>query len=358
MDLQPLIDRLAEFPPGDHPFVSVYLDARPDQVGRETYHAFVRTELPARAQTYPPHSPQRESVDTDVERIMSWLEREARPQANGIAIFACAVAGFFEGVQLEVPIERNEVFVGRAPHLYPLAAVAHRYRRHAAVVLDTHSARIFVLALGEVTREAVIESESLPKSEVGGWSQARYQRHVGEFQRHHAREVAETLEGLVREEGVEHIVVAANDVALPLLRAELPKTLAARVVEVGQLDVHSSRDQILRSAIEAAHAQEARDDAERVRRLLDAYRAGGLGVVGAEPTLRALAHGQVHELLIAADPAALRPRVGKRAAEVADELVAGARRTDARVTFIEDSSLLAEAGGVGALLRYRPRRAA
>jgi peptide chain release factor subunit 1 len=358
VDLQPLIDRLAEFPPGDHPFVSVYLDARPDHTGRERYHTFIRAELPARAHTYPPHSAARESLETDVERIMSWLEREARPQANGIAIFACAVAGFFEGVQLEVPIERNEVFVGRAPHLYPLAGVAHRYRRHAAVVLDTHSARIFVLALGEVTREAVIESESLSRTDAGGWSQARYQRHVEELQRHHVREVVETLERLVREEAVERIVVAANDVALPLLRAELPKTLAARVVEVGQLDVHSSRDQILRSAIDAAHAEEARDDAERVRRLLDAYRAGGLGVIGTDPTLRALAHGQVHELLIAADPAPLKTRDGRRAAEVADELVGGARRTDARVTFIEDPSLLAEAGGVGALLRFRPRRAA
>jgi hypothetical protein len=225
MDLQPLIDRLAEFPPGDHPFVSVYLDARPDQVGREKYHAFVRTELKARAETYPEHSPARESIDADIERIKTWLEREVRPQSNGIAIFACAAAGFFEGVQFDVPIERNEVFVGPAPHLYPLAAVADRYRRHAAVVLDTHSARIFVMALGEVTAETAVESAALPRSEAGGWSQARYQRHVEEFQRHHAREVAEALERLVREERVERIVVAANDVARPLLRAELPKEL-------------------------------------------------------------------------------------------------------------------------------------
>jgi peptide subunit release factor 1 (eRF1) len=43
---------------------------------------------------------------------------------------------------------------------------------------------------------------------------------------------------------------------------------------------------------------------------------------------------------------------------VADELVAAARQTDARVTFIEDPTLLAEAGGVGAILRYRLQRRA
>src|SRR5262245_15581475 len=211
MALPPLIDRLAAFAPCDRPFVSVYLDARPNQVGRDKFHAFVRGELRARAETYPAHSPARAGLEEDAERILDWLEREARPQADGLAIFACSGAGLFEAVQLEVPIEQSEDFVGDAPHLYPLAAVADRYRRHAAVVLDTHVARIFVLALGEVTAEQTIASESVPKSEAGGWSQARYQRHVQEFQRHHAREVAEALTRLVRDEGVERIVVAAND---------------------------------------------------------------------------------------------------------------------------------------------------
>jgi len=358
MDLQPLIDRLAEFPPGAHPFVSVYLDARPDQTGRDKYHAFVRSELKARAETYPVHSPTRASIDADAARIIAWLQSEARPQANGIAIFACSAAEFFEAAQLEVPIEESEVFVGKAPHLYPLAAVADRYRRHAAVVLDTHTARIFVFALGEVAVEQTIESPSLPKTEAGGWSQARYQRHVEEFQRHHAREVAEALGRLVRDEKVERIVVAANDVALPLLRAELPKELASRVVEVDQLDVHSPRDQILRRALDACRAEDARDDVDRVSRLLDAYRAGGLGVVGVDATLEALAKGQVHELLITSDPARLKARDGRSGAEVADELVAKGRQTDARVTFIEDRALLADAGGVGGLLRFRLRRAA
>ena len=37
----------------------------------------------------------------------------------------------------------------------------------------------------------------------------------------------------------------------------------------------------------------------------------------------------------------------------ADLLVTRARNTGARVTFIEDSALLADIGGVGALLRYQ-----
>jgi peptide subunit release factor 1 (eRF1) len=162
----------------------------------------------------------------------------------------------------------------------------------------------------------------------------------------------------VREESVDRIVVAANDVALPLLRAELPKQLAEQVVEAGDLDMSSPRDLILRRTFEATRQRAARDDAELVRRVLDAYRAGGLGVVGVDATLEALGNGQVHELIIAADPARLRVGDGRAAAVVADELVARARQTDARVAFIEDPELLADAGGVGGLLRFRVRKAA
>jgi peptide subunit release factor 1 (eRF1) len=38
---------------------------------------------------------------------------------------------------------------------------------------------------------------------------------------------------------------------------------------------------------------------------------------------------------------------------LADELVTRARQTGARITFIEDASLLAEYGGAAALLRFR-----
>jgi peptide subunit release factor 1 (eRF1) len=40
-------------------------------------------------------------------------------------------------------------------------------------------------------------------------------------------------------------------------------------------------------------------------------------------------------------------------ARLADELVTKAQQTDARIIFIEDRSLLADVGGVGALLRFR-----
>src|SRR5947207_15534734 len=105
MQLDSLIDRLADFAPTTAPVISLYLDGRPDQHGRERYGVFVRKELAARARAWGDRSPERDSFHRDVDRILRWLHEEARPSANGIAIFACAsAAAFVEAVQPDVPL--------------------------------------------------------------------------------------------------------------------------------------------------------------------------------------------------------------------------------------------------------------
>ncbi len=354
MELQPLIDRLAAVPPTAMPFVSLYLDTRPDHTGRDRSRAFVRRELTARARTYPAHSPERASFDHDAARIDAWLDAEARPSANGIAIFAChALDDFFEAVQLPVPLETSELIVDRRPHVYPLARIADHYRRYAAVVTDTNTARIIVFGLGEVERTGRIENIKMTRSDQGGWSQARYQRHVDHFHRQHVKELVDVLDRVVRTERIDRLVLAGDEVVVPLIRSQLPKALAARVVDVVSLDVRAPEHAVLAETLRAIREQDAREDADLARRVLDAYRAGGLGVVGVEETRAALQNGQVHELVLSARPDRIRGERGEGGAAVADELVALARRTDARVTFLEDPVLLEEVGGVGGLLRYR-----
>jgi peptide subunit release factor 1 (eRF1) len=188
---------------------------------------------------------------------------------------------------------------------------------------------------------------------VGGWAQARYQRHVDEHRAEHTREVVQALERVVREERIDHVALAGNEAAMALLRSQLTKTLAPLVTELPGVTVDTPDSEILRETLGIMPEHDARDDAERVARMYDAYRTGGLAIVGLAGTRAALENGQVHELLLVASPDRLEGAAG---AAVADELVTKARQTAARVTFIDDAALLAEAGGVGALLRYRLHR--
>ena len=384
MHLTEQLDRLARFEPAPFPVVSLYLDTRPDQHGRDSFQAFVRKEFRARANTYRAGTPERESLDKDLERISAYLDNELQPSANCAAVFACNAADMFEALQLEATIDDNSMFIGDQPHLYPLARLISQHPRYAAVIADTNRARILVIAQGAVEHTRTVEGVKTRRNAQGGWSQARYQRHISNYHLHHVKEVVDALERTVQREGLNAILIAGDPVVIPIFREQLPKHLAEKVVEEVTLATDAPEHEVLRATYEALKKLNETSDRERVDAVVNAYRAGGLGVVGPDETLLALTNGQVDELLITASLATLEPLQGTRAAEMAlandgglaqpevesvaageaertdigtvrlaDELVSKARQTGARITFVEDPSLLERYGGVAALLRYR-----
>lgn len=382
MTLSEQLDRLAQFEPAPYPVVSLYLNTQPGPNGRDQYQAFVRGEFKARSRTYLVGSPERDSLDQDLERIATYLENELQPSANGVAVFACSAGELFETVQLTAPIDQHWLYIGDSPHLYPLARLDSQFPRYAAVVADTNTTRIMVFATGELVSEQAVKGVKTRGTSQGGWSQARFQRHIENYHVHHVKEVVEALERIVQQEGITQIVLMADEVVLPLLREQLPKHLEEKIVDHLKADANAPAHEVLEASLEAMRQQDARTDRDKVDAAIDGYRAGALGVVGAEDTLDALVKGQVDELLISASLAALEPVSASSAAAVAgdstllepavdtaaageaaqadpqvvrlaDELVTKAKQTAARVTFIEDASLLEDYGGVAALLRFR-----
>jgi peptide subunit release factor 1 (eRF1) len=348
--LAAVLDRLARFESRHFPVLSVYLDARPDSRGKDHYQPFLRKELAFMQRTYPLRSPARQSFDRDMAKIQEYLGARVVPSSNGIAIFACSgEADFFEPLQLDVAVE-SQIAVGSRPNVFPLARLLDENPRYALVLADTTSARIFVFAHGRPIDEKALENENLPRTGGSGTSQMHYQRHVENHQKEHARELVENLARIVEAERIDFIVLAGNDVILPLIRRELPRTLADRVVDTAlRFDKKKPVADILAAAEGLLRERDARTDEEKAARLLDAYRSGGLAEVGMEPVRRALERGQADELLVSAALDRGAPSAGEDAAD----LVALARRTDTRVTFIENATLLEPVEGVGALLRYR-----
>lgn len=350
--LREQLDRLASFEATDAPVISLYLDMRPDQHGRDNYDTFLRKAFADRARGLSGES--RKSFDRDVERITSYLGADVPSSANGLALFACAANGeFFEAVQLSVPIDQHSLFVAAVPHLYPLARLNDQYPRYAALLVDTNAARLFVFGLGATETQREVRNVKTRKTSMGGWSQARYQRHVSNFHQQHMKEVVDVLDRVVREESIGNVVVACDPVTMPLLMEQMPKHLAEKVVDVVHLDINTPEHRVLSETLETMRQRDAENDAEQVTRLLDAWRAGGLGVVGPEATLDALSKAQVEELLIAATPSLLQEVNDLSQERLAEELVTKAQQQSARIRFVENPELLAEVGGVGALLRFK-----
>lgn len=368
-----LLNRLVAFEPTPFPVISVYLNTQADQHGRDNFDAFVRRELKARAKSWTMRTPERESFDRDAERINEFLRDELRPSSNGTAIFACsAERDFFEAVQFDAPIEQNRLYTSYQPSVYSLARFIDYYPPYIALVADTNTAHLYVFGAGEELEQRDVISPNVHRTMIGGWSQARFQRHIDNIRMHHAKDVVEELDRVTREEEIERIVLAGDNVIIPLLREQLPQRLEEMVIGALRLEITTPEHEVMKASFEAVRAHDARKDAEKVEKLLDKYLGSGFAVAGARDTLIALTLGQVDEMLLSASEQDVRDDLtGKdaelipdlpgddmgngeaRSAVIADELVARARQTDADVTFIEDAARLAAHGGVGAKLRFR-----
>ena len=369
-----LLNKLLEFEPDAAPVLSLYLDARADEHGKRTFMPYVRKQLNERAKSYELRTPERESFDRDAERIMAYVENGLEPALNGVAVFACSAANdYFEVGTFEAPFTRNRLFVSDRPHVYPLARVIDEYRRYAVVLADTNRARIFVFATGKAVEEESVENVKTKRTSVGGWSQARYQRHEENYHLHHIKEVIDVLERVVSEEGIEQIILAGDEeTVVPLFRNQLPQTLSEKVIDAVSLGIDTPEHELLEETAKVFKRHDSLTDMQKVERLLNEYRADDLGVAGVPDTLAALSNGQVEEMLISASANSLvydeeevkkvlklyepdqplTEELNQRI--IADELVRRANLlSSARVTFIEDDTRLAQLGGVGGLLRYR-----
>jgi peptide subunit release factor 1 (eRF1) len=343
--LRDQLDRLAAIEPSDRVIISVYLDMRPDQNGQRSHvDTFLRNGLDEQARSLT--GPSREGFDQAAGRISQYISEQAPKSAHGLAIFASTTGDLFEAIPMDVPVEQPSMHVDAVPQLYPLARVNDQYPRYAALLVDTNSADLYVFALGAKTRQETVQNEKTRRTRMGGWSQARYQRRADNFHKQHMKEVVDLLDKVVTEERLNHIVVACDEVAKPVLLEQLPKHLAEKVIDIVNVDVKSMPEhELLTETMNALRHADGQTDAEHVERMLNAWRGGGLAVAGIEATVRALDMRQVEELLIAARP--------DRVKGPADELVAKAQQNSARIRFIEDENLLADVGGVGALLRFK-----
>jgi peptide subunit release factor 1 (eRF1) len=368
------IQKLLEFEPTDFPFISLYLNTEPNENGQFNFDVFVKKQLSENADNYEAESSERKSFERDAERILEHLGT-IRETAKGAAIFACSGANdFFLTREFDVPFESNHFFVFDKPHIFPLARLLEQNPMFAVVQADTNAANIYVCKRGNIIEHEEIQNEKTNRTQVGGWSQKRYQRSVGNFHREHAREVIAELDKIVREEPIEGIILSGDEtVIIPILKSEMSKELEEKVVEVLNLNIDTPEHELMEAAESAFFGYQTLADKEKIDNLFEQNYDDGFGVTGVEKTLAALGNGQVQELYINADFDSVKydakevykilnayapgedgevPNIRQQGA-VIDELLRRAVEQADKIRFIKDENLLSEAGGVGALLRYK-----
>ena len=344
-----LIRRLAEISPGELPFISAYLDVRPEATGQRpalrSGLIVLRDRMREVRRTYLPRGPKLESFDADAERIERWVSNEMQAATEGVAIFACSGRGAWETLETGAPFE-NQVTSAEAPDLYQLARFSDEYETAIAAVVDTNTARIFVYRSGDFFEVDAPDDDPVHyrKRHMGGWSQKRYQRHIDNHRRDFAEEIGRAIVEVCDQEHAQHIVIAGDEPAITPLLEQLPKRAAQEVEQVVHIDKRTSIKEIAAEIEPILRRAEGDQDADAVARLVGELRRGGLARAGIEGVREALHYARVDELII--DDAAPFDEDARA------DLVRQASATDAEIQTVRGNAQLLALGGVAAMLRY------
>ena len=247
---------------------------------------------------------QRQGLRTDFERIRRWFDEEfERDGTQGVALFACGPDGVWAPVPLAVPVP-DGVVVGDRFQLAPLVPLVGRADGAVVAVVGRERGEVFELRGGRLRELADLTEEQPGQHDQGGWSQARYQRHIDELVAEHWRTVAETLDRVVRQRnGVPVVVVCAEEMRGAfgeLLSQETRDCLAGWT----QAEAHAGSPELLEAAQPVLDQWRAAQEAEALDRWREEAGRDGRAAAGWRETLEAASDGRVELLLF--HPAASR----------------------------------------------------
>jgi peptide subunit release factor 1 (eRF1) len=238
----------------------------------------------------------------DLDRILRLAAELRSNGTHGKAVFACAAQKFCREYELPATLSGTQLFVDRHFHLKPLAHLLGASPLLGVVLVDRHRTRIFDLRLGELTeREDLFHP--LPRrgrsDGYAGYDGGHAQRRVEDETRHHFKNVAESVKGLLEKGVFEKWILACPDAHRSLLEPQLHSYATQALIGRFHADLgHVTRDEIRVQAQQIVERWQADRRCGLVGHALDEARANGRGVTGLRRVLRSLELGEVQTLLL------------------------------------------------------------
>lgn len=240
----------------------------------------------------------RRALRREEENILMFLE-EWKPHGRALVIFACRPDDIWETVELDVMVP-TFVSVDTTTHTSLLARVIDEYPRMAVALLDGDTARVYLSEQGREEQLATVSSDIPGRHDQGGWSQARFQRHIEFHGAKHLQKVAELIERLYYEQPFQRLVLVGIHETVSEIKRMLSEPVRRRVIGDFSVDFKKENDEeVMERARRLAEEQERATEKALVRSVIDGAQAGGQATVGMEPTIDAVSQGRVRTLVVA-----------------------------------------------------------
>ena len=356
------LQELSGFVSEGTPALSLYLDTDLTQQPKEKCKLILRDLLDQVGGS---------ASDRDLAKVERFFDLEYDWQAKGVAIFSAADEDFWRVYPLAAHIE-SEVHAGDRLYLKPLTHFLDRYDRYGVVLVDRESARFFLLHLGQIEEKSELIGQDLKRHKQGGFAAARYQRHVDKQAEQNLKLAAEATTRFCQENRCKGVILGGADETLARFRTMLPKALQKQIIGTLGLDVTAPATEVMERATELIQAEEDERQRKLVEDLITAAAKGTSAVTGLADTFYVVHQGRAHILVvekgfetegylcdgcqyISAEPITKCPFCGGKPHPIhgaVNRVVQRVIEAGGKVETVTENENLAQAGHIGAILRY------
>lgn len=300
---------------------------------------------------------ERQGLRADFDRIRRYYDQEfVRDGAHALAVFCDGLDGLWRALPLTESVP-DEIRVDRLLYLAPLVPLVGRGDGALVVVVGREQGRLYRLESGRLEEVTDLSDEQPRRHDQGGWSQARFQRHVDELAAEHLRTVANEVDRLVRRRRAGQVVVAASEDIWAEFSEHLSQDVNSVLAGVTHAEAHASAAELLELVAPVLERARADEEREIVGRWREEAGRNGRAASGWEQTLAAASDGRVDVLLFTdgAERTAWRcPACGRVAASEGDCPLDGTpmEKADKGLDLAVRQTLVH--GGTVRALRYAP----
>jgi peptide chain release factor subunit 1 len=294
---------LAEFRAEKGCAISLYVDLNPStaptagDVDDRVNSLLAEGERHAEANSRGLTHEQRGALKEDFDRIRDYFENDFdRDGAHGLAIFSAGLDNVWRPRALIESVP-DRVRVGREFHLAPLVPLVGRGEGALVAVVGRERGELFRLRSGRLDEIADRSDEVPGQHDQGGWSQARFQRHIEKLVGEHLREVAEELDRRVRRMRSPKLIVVTSDETRAELDALISKDTRSAVIGWPSAEAHAGPSDLLELTSPILQQARAREEREVVERWREEAGRGGRAASGWGETLEAASDARIEVLL-------------------------------------------------------------
>jgi peptide chain release factor subunit 1 len=240
---------------------------------------------------------QKQGLRDDVARLRAFFDDEfSREGSRGYAVFCGGLDNLWQPLALSERVP-DVVKVGYVLYLAPLVPLVGRGEGLIVAFVGRERGDLYRLRAGRLEELADQFDEQPGRHDQGGWSQARYQRHIEKLVQDHLKDVAGTLDRRLRRLRRPRVIVVATEETRADFEQELSSDAKEAIIGWASAEAHATPAQLLATVEQPLERWRSEQETSAVERWREEAGRNGRATAGWAQTLEAASDGRVALLL-------------------------------------------------------------